>query len=1035
MEAIDPKAPVEYAICLKCGSHLQATGLGLLCPACLMEQLLSSRAPETPKEAQTFGDYQLLEELGRGGVGVVYRAWHNKLERTVALKMLLGGQFASPELNAQFAREVKVIARLRHPGIVALHETGEIDGIRFFTMELVEGRTLASLVRDGPLAVARACAYTRKAALAVEHAHGLHILHRDLKPSNILIDLSDDPKVADFGLARFWSAGAEPTSNLGLMGSPPYMAPEQVSGEGGDVGPAADIYALGAMLYHLLTGRPPHQGSRIEEVLAQVRESHPVAPRLLNPGVPRDLETICLKCLEKDPGRRYASAADLAADLGRFERGEPVIARPVGVWGRTWRWSRRNRSLAAALGALALVVLAGAVAVVLQAAHNRRERDRLELEAYATGMHAASLAVSEGDYPLARTYLAAAAPAPGRADHRGFEWRVLWAATEPQAESVLRPHRMEVEQLAFSPDGRRLATNSLDGTASWVDLAAGGTGKPVSLGAGGGWALAYAPGGGALYVGARGAPGGTDTVRLEDAVTGRTLWSTPGWRLSPSGDGKRVAIDRGQPLPWVRAEGGVDIWDAATHRVLLGIDGDYRSAALSPDGRLVALAPADGSVRLRAADDNRELAKLPTGGPQALVVFSPDGSLLASCGLGEAYLWRVADRSLVAKLPHPWLRVWAVAFSPDSTRLATTCSDRAVRVWDTSGGRCLRTLRGHADEVWSVAFSPDGTTLASGGKDGSVLLWRVNSASEPLDVPYHGWSRPIFSPDGRTLVVAEGYFSEQYALIQREGRPLQRGPRNWSPRGFSADGSRLLVFSEWDQPALRWWDIATGEFGTEFEGAENIPGLTLAHSGLSPDGAWVFQVGTKDELTLWDAAGGRPVRRLALPPGGSAIRSMALSRDAKWFAWCREADSEFWLADLVHGGIRALAGHRNTVSSVAFSPSGEQLASASADGSVRVWDCSLGSTTAVFPGHPESADDVAFSPDGKTLASLGSLQSLKLWYLPTRSELVTLEIPDAGSFLSFSPDGSRLAVTLGDPERGGDKGARIFEAPGGAPEN
>jgi WD40 repeat protein len=1034
MEPPDPQAssPADYAICLECGSHLHVTGLGLLCPACLLEQLLSSQGTETPKEARTFGDYQLLEELGRGGVGVVYRAWHNKLERTVALKMLLGGPFASPELTAHFEREVKMIARLRHPGIVALYETGEVEGVRFFTMELVEGRTLASLVRDGPLAALRASAYVRKAALAVKHAHALHILHRDLKPSNILIDLTDDPKVADFGLARVWSGAAEATANLTQMGSPPYMAPEQVSGGRQDVGPGADIYALGAMLYHLLTGRPPHMGSRIEDVLAQVMEAHPVAPRLLNPNIPRDLETICMKCLEKDPGRRYASAADLAADLARFERGEPVLARPVGAWGRTWRWTRRNRSLAAALLALVMVVLAGAVAVVLQAAHNRRERDRLELDAYATGMHAASLAVSEGDYPLARSYLAAAAPARGRPDHRGFEWRMLWAATAPQAQSVLHPHGMEVEQLAFSPDGRRLATNSLDGSASWIDLAHVAD-LPVALGPGGGWALAFAPGGASCYVGVRGAQGFPDTVRLEDVATRRTLWSTPGWRISLSGDGRRLAVDRGQPLAWLPAFGGVDIWDTASRRVTQVIEGNFRASALNTDGSLIALASPDDSVGLRSTDGNREIARLATGRPQSAVVFSPDGELLASCGLGEAFLWRVADHSLIAKLPHPWLNVWAVAFSPDHTRLATTCSDRAIRIWDTSDGHCLRTLRGHGDEVWSVAFSPDGTRLASGGKDGSVLLWRVESTNEPQDLAYHGWSRPMFSPDGGTLVVGEGFYSTPYALIQREGRPLRKGPEGWSPRGFSADGSRLLLFSEWDKPGLRWWNVDSSEFGAAFEGTEVSHDQTLAHTGLSTDGDWVFEVGSNDTLAVWGAAGGQPVRRLALPQGPSRIRSMALSRDARWFAWSREDGNLFWLADLAQGGIRALAGHHNTVSSVVFSPAGDQLASASADGSVRLWDCAIGSTVAVFAGHPESADDIAFSPDGQTLASLGTYQSLKLWYLPTRSELLTLQMPEAGSFLSFSPDGRRLAVTLADPKDGGDRGVRVFEAPGSVP--
>jgi len=229
--------PASEPRCASCGAALQETGLGLLCPACLMERVIRAGTAETPAEARRFGDYQLLEEIGRGGAGVVYRAWHAKLERTVALKMLLGGPFAAPDVTARFAREIRVAARLRHPGVVAVYEAGEVEGVSFFTMELIEGRTLASLVRDGPIAGLRAASYVRRAALAVQDAHDHQILHRDLKPSNILIDAHDEPRVADFGLARVWLEGPEATTNLSAMGSPPYMAPEQVKGTPEGVGP------------------------------------------------------------------------------------------------------------------------------------------------------------------------------------------------------------------------------------------------------------------------------------------------------------------------------------------------------------------------------------------------------------------------------------------------------------------------------------------------------------------------------------------------------------------------------------------------------------------------------------------------------------------------------------------------------------------------------------------------------------------------------------------------------------------------------
>lgn len=1025
-----PSPPVQPR-CSSCGAPLHPSGLGLLCPACLLERLIVEGGMDTPAEARPFGDYQLLEELGRGGVGVVYRAWHTTLERTVALKMLLGGPFASPELTERFGREVKMVARLRHPGIVAVYDAGDVEGVRFFTMELVEGRTLASLVRDGPLAVAQACAYVRKAALAVAHAHANNVIHRDLKPSNILIDSADEPKIADFGLARAWRDNAEATTSLGPMGSPPYMAPEQVGGAAEGSGVATDVYALGAVLYHLLTGRPPHQGSRIEEVLVHVRDAPVAAPSLLNPSIPRDLETICMKCLEREPSRRYAQAADLAEDLSRFERGEPVRARPVGPLGQAWRWSRRNRSLAAVLAALAAVVLFGAVGVAWQAAHNQRERQRLALESYVTAMQSASLAANAGDYPLARSYLQAACPAPGQTDPRGLEWRLLWSGTASQALRTLRLHAGPVEAIAFAPDGRGLASTSLDGTWAVTDLS-GGTGTRTGSGPGGGWALAFTPAGDACYVGADASSAQPALVRLQELATGRTLWSTPGWRASLSRDGSRLAIDLGQPLPWAPASGGVEIWDTASRQWLQTIDGDYRAAALNPDGTRAALAAADASVRIWDLVGRRETARLPTLGPQSAVQFSPDGKFVASCGMGEASLWLASDHTLVARLPHPWLRIWSLAFSPDGTRLATTCSDRAVRIWDTSTGALVRTLRGHADEVWSVAFSPDGTTLASGAKDGTVMLWPTGAGAEPNEVAYHGWSRPLFSPDGATLVLRQGGASP-CAIIEQGRRPVRRGPEGWAACAFSPDGRSLLLWSAQENPALRWWNLESRQFGAAFELAEDLAGNLLAQAGISPDGRRVFQLQADGMLQVWDSAGGAPVRSVKIPEAKGALRSMALSRDGRWFAWSVTDGSEFWLADVATGAVRTLRGHRNTINSVVFSPVDDTLASASSDGSVRRWDCASGAQTAVFPGHPECADDVAFSPDGRTLASLGAFQSLKFWHLANQRELVTIEMPDAGSFLAISPDGSRLAVTLGDIASGEDRGARLLEARPAAP--
>ena len=320
--------------------------------------------------------YEVEALLGRGGMGVVYRARHLRLNRLVALKMLLGGPYAGPHERARFQREAEAVARLRHPNIVQVHDVGDHDGVPYFTMEFVEGGSLAQALAGTPQPARRAAALLATLAEAVEAAHRAGIVHRDLKPANILLTAEGDPKVADFGLARHFDGESALTLSGARIGTPSYMAPEQVYGKPGTIGPAADVYALGAILYEMLTGRPPFRGETAAETERQSLHDEPVAPSRMNPKVPRDLETICLKCLSKEPGRRYAGAAALADDLRRFEEGRPIRARPLGWGGRLWRWGRRNPTAAALLfTALALVGLAsgGGVWLVQQRAGRRAE--------------------------------------------------------------------------------------------------------------------------------------------------------------------------------------------------------------------------------------------------------------------------------------------------------------------------------------------------------------------------------------------------------------------------------------------------------------------------------------------------------------------------------------------------------------------------------------------------------------------------------------------------------------------------------------
>jgi tetratricopeptide (TPR) repeat protein len=364
---------------------------GEFCPRCLGAIAFGASLeapPELPASLGTlkyFGDYELLEEIARGGMGVVYRARQVNLDREVAVKLMLQGALASEADVERFRVEATAAASLRHPHIVAIHEIGEHEGQHYFSMDLVTGRNLDELTRSGPLAGRQAAELVAAVARAVDYAHRHGVLHRDIKPSNVIVDAEGQPHVTDFGLARRIADPGGLTLSGQILGTPGFMAPEQIAGDPQKIGVAADVYSLGAVLYQTLTGRPPFMGTNLIEVLRQVAESEPAAPTLLNPAVPRDLETIAQKCLSKEGSRRYASAAEVADDLERFLRHEPIRAKPVGAWGRLVRWARRNPSRATLTGTVAALLILVAVGASVSAARLERARraemaQRLEAE-------------------------------------------------------------------------------------------------------------------------------------------------------------------------------------------------------------------------------------------------------------------------------------------------------------------------------------------------------------------------------------------------------------------------------------------------------------------------------------------------------------------------------------------------------------------------------------------------------------------------------------------------------------------------------
>jgi hypothetical protein len=436
-------------------------------------------AAGAPGAGRVFANYELLEELGRGTMGVVYKARQVSLNRAVALKVVLAGGHASAADLARFRREAEAVARMQHSHIVQIHEVGEAEGWPFFSLEFVEGGSLAQRLDGTPWPAGKAARLVEALAGAVQHAHERNIVHRDLKPGNVLLTADGQPKVADFGLAKWLGQEQGQTQSGAIVGTPSYMAPEQAGGRSKEVGPAADVYALGAILYELLTGRPPFRAETPLDTLMQLVSEEPVPPSRLQPKVPPDLANICLMCLEKKPHKRYNSAQELAEDLKRWLQGEPILARPVGRWMKAAKWVRRNPVVASLLATVALVLLAGtgvATYFAIQAtdraqeafhyaskakvsanqarqgeANARAEALRARRLLYVAQIRHAQRAWQDGEVDRVLELLAGQEPArTGGVDLRGFEWHYLNRLCHSELSSLLG-HRPGVDSVAFSP--------------------------------------------------------------------------------------------------------------------------------------------------------------------------------------------------------------------------------------------------------------------------------------------------------------------------------------------------------------------------------------------------------------------------------------------------------------------------------------------------------------------------------------------------------------------------------------------------------
>jgi WD40 repeat protein/serine/threonine protein kinase len=1100
-------------------------------------QQRQAKVPAAAAPLQQLGDYQILREVGRGGMGVVYEAQQLSLGRHVAIKVLPSHAMLDPRQLGRFQREAKAAARLHHTNIVPVFGVGEQDGLPYYVMQFIKGLGLDVVLDDlrrlrqphekpaptpgmapgrptngsrhisaagvahglltGEFMAGGECQppesplppgadaprvpdtsatirlpgqkeastlsesgqqYWQSVARvgvqvadALAYAASQGVLHRDIKPSNLLLDDTGNVWVTDFGLAK--ADDSDNLTNTGdIIGTLRYLAPERFNGPG-DL--RSDVYSLGLTLYELLTLCPAFGEADRNKLVRQVMHDEPVRPRKVNPAVLRDLETVVLKAIARDPAHRYQTPAEMAEDLKRFVEDRPVRARRVSEAERLWRWCRRNPGTAVLGAVLTAVLVLATVASLLAAGHFNRLRLNEALAAQKErnarheaeqagdearrrgvskrwGRYRSNIAAAYGALQLQNSGAARSALEDAPEEHRNWEWQYLHSQLDG-ASLVLPVPGGKIKALALSPSGRQLAVSCFDHNEAYLyDVATGrleavlrGHSAPAT-------SVAYRPDGKQVATG-----GNDQTIRLWDPATGQQTGLLKAGSDPPNpdrnplvaynADGSRIASSAPED-----GGGTSRLWDVTTGKEI-AVLGEWQEGivpvAFSPDGKRVAVSSRE-YVHLCDAVTGRQLAVL---GPHAKRVvhltYSPDGKRIASSafdGSTAIHLWDGESGKEVAVLHGHTATVNGVLFSPDGSRLLSgnKYPDNTARLWDAATGRPLAVLAGHKNEINALAFSPDGKRVATSSADQTARLWdeRTGQLLAVLGGHTEQVHNLLFSPDGTRVVTAsddatlrlcDALTGDLISVLRGHGDGFVCAPV------FTPDGSRLVSAST--DGTVRVWDMSLVERNGILRGHESY----VYDVALSPDGDQVASAAWDGTARLWDATTGRqmspPLKHETL-----IVSSLAYNRDGRLLATGERARGvTLWdVASRKPARASRLLAPALRDSRSCFNPEGTLLASGSFDGPVRLWDVAAGRIVAQLEGHDKESEDVAFHPDGHLLASAGQDGTVRLWDVATRAPVAVLPgHTDYVARMAFSADGKLLASASHD------KTIRLWDVP------